>query len=207
MEMGTITTGVIALRARRFPFLTAPIAFSLWFMSMDVAPLLYGNTTVTGNEREWVSVGFGLVILLVAYFVDLRVRAGEDFSFWGYVFGLMAFWGGLSVMDSGSELSRFIYCLINIGLISLSVVLRQRVFIVFGSAGVFGYLSHLSYTVFKDSLLFPVALSMIGICVIWLGVLYQRNGYKLEKAIQDHLPASLRDLVPERARRWRHAAS
>jgi hypothetical protein len=56
MEVATIIAGLVALRARRFPFLTAPIAFSLWFMSMDVAPLLYGKTTVTGNEREWVSV-------------------------------------------------------------------------------------------------------------------------------------------------------
>jgi hypothetical protein len=47
---------------------------------------------------------------------------------------------------------------------------------------------------------------MIGICVIWLGVLYQRNGHKLEKAIQDYVPASLRDLVPERARMRHHAA-
>jgi hypothetical protein len=75
MEVGTIISGLIALRARRFPFLTAPIAFSLWFMSMDVAPLLYGKTTVTGSEREWVSVGFGLVILTLAYLADLRGRA------------------------------------------------------------------------------------------------------------------------------------
>jgi hypothetical protein len=204
LEVATIIAGLVALRARRFPFLTAPIAFSLWFMSMDVAPLLYGRTTVTANEREWVSVGFGLVILLLAYLADLHVRAGEDFSFWGYLFGLMAFWGGLSVMNSDSELSRFIYFSINVGLIALSVVLRQRVFIVFGSLGVLGYLGHLSYTVFKDSLLFPVALSMLGICVIWLGVMYQRNAQKLERAIQDHLPASLRDLVPERARQWHH---
>jgi hypothetical protein len=53
MEVATIIAGLVALRARRFPFLTAPIAFSLWFMSMDIAPLLYGKTTVTGNEREW----------------------------------------------------------------------------------------------------------------------------------------------------------
>jgi hypothetical protein len=191
MEVATMITGIIAIRARRFPLLTAPIAFALWFMSMDLAPLLYGKTTVTGNEREWVSVGFGLAILLLAYLADLRVRGGEDYSFWGYVFGLMAFWGGLSVMDSSNELSRFIYCLINIGLISLSVVLRQRVFVVFGSLGMFGYLGHLSYTVFRGFLLFPAALSLIGICLMWLGVMYQRNAHQLERVLQAHLPATL----------------
>ena len=142
----------------------------------------------------------------MAYLVDLRVRGGDDFSFWGYVFGLMAFWGGLSVMDSGSELSRFLYGLINVGLVALSVILRQRVFIVFGSLGVLGYLGHLAYTVFKDSLLFPVALSLIGICVIWLGVTYQRHAHQLERIAQDRLPTALRNLVPERARRWHQLA-
>jgi hypothetical protein len=62
--------------------------------------------------------------------------------------------GGLSVMDSGSESSRFMYCLINVGHIALSGVLRRRVFIVFGPLGVLGYLGRLSYTVFKDSYCF-----------------------------------------------------
>lgn len=206
MEVGTIVIGLLVLRSRRFAFLTAPIAFALWFMSMDVAPLLFGKTTVTGNEREWVSVVFGLVVLLLAYLTDLRVRAAEDLAFWGYLFGLLSFWGGLSVMDSGSEWLRFLYALINVSLIVLSVILRQRAFIVFGSLGVLGYLGHLSYTVFKDSLLFPVALTMIGIFVIWLGVTYQRNAHELERVIQERLPEGLRNLVPERARR-RHAGT
>lgn len=199
MEVGTIVSGVVALRTRRFAFLTAPVAFSVWFMSMDIAPLLFGTTQVTGNERAWVSVAVGLALLLGAYLVDLRVRASEDFAFWGYVFGLMAFWGGLSVMGSGTELSWFIYGVVNVGLIATSVFLRQRVFVVFGGLGVFGYLSHLSYTVFKDSLLFPVALSCLGILVIYSGVAYQRNARTIERVVQNRLPKALRALVPSRA--------
>jgi hypothetical protein len=40
MEVGTVAAGLVALRYFRFPFLTAPIAFALWFMSMDLTPLI-----------------------------------------------------------------------------------------------------------------------------------------------------------------------
>jgi hypothetical protein len=200
IEIATIVITTIAIVARPFPFLTAPIAFALWFMSMDLAPLVFGKDELTMGDREWVSVWFGLAMLLVAYWVDLKNKLRQDFAFWGYLFGVIAFWGGLSLMDSGSELSKFLYCLINLALMALSVLLRQRSFIVFGSLGVLGYLGHLSYRVFEDSLLFPVALTMLGISIIYLGVLYQRNAARIGAQLQANLPEEIRALVPPRAR-------
>ncbi|HEX2499993.1 MAG TPA: hypothetical protein VHO73_00950 [Methylomirabilota bacterium] len=92
MEAATIVAGLVALTVVRFPFLTAPIAFSLWYMSMDLTPLLFGRADFTWEERLWVSLLFGLVMLVVTYLVDRRTE--EDFAFWGYLFGLAAFWGG-----------------------------------------------------------------------------------------------------------------
>ena len=200
IELATIAAGVIALRFRRFPFLTAPIAFSLWYMSMDLTPLLFGKSEFTWEERQWVAVWFGLAVLLIAYLVDLRSRAGQDFAFWGYVFGLMAFWGGLSSMESGNEWTKLAYCLINVGLIGLSVLLSRRVFAVFGAFGVLGYFGYSSYRVFQDSLAFPFVLTLIGILVIYLGVVYQRKSKAIEAWTRDHLPEGVRALVPERAR-------
>jgi hypothetical protein len=194
MEVGTIISGFIALRFIRYPFLTFPIAFSLWYMSMDLTPLLIGKPEFTWTERLWVSLCFGLVILLVTYLIDRRTK--DDYAFWGYLFGLMAFWGGLSLMESGSERKKFLYCLINVGLIILAVFLQRRVFVVFGGCGVFGYLGHLSYNVFKDSFLFPMALSLLGLAVIYLGVQYQRNREKFEEAVLALIPVSMRRLRP-----------
>lgn len=199
MEVATIVAGLVALRVSRFPFLTAPIAFSLWFMSMDLTPLIFGQGYLR-DDRQWVSLWFGLAVLLAAYLVDLRNRTAEDFAFWGYTFGLLAFWGGLSLMEGGSEWSKFLYCLINLGLVAVSVVLRQRVFVVFGSLGVMGYLGHLSYRVFQDSLLFPFVLSLIGIFVIYAGVVYQKKSKVLEAFVQARLPETVRQLIPPRAR-------
>jgi hypothetical protein len=200
IEFATIGVGTAALLYRTFPFLMMPVTVALWFMSMDLTPLLFGKNEYTWQEREWVSVWFGLGMLLVSYWIDLKNRLRQDFAFWGYLFGLLAFWGGLSIMDSGSELSKFLYCLINLALIVISVLLRQRSFVVFGSLGVFGYLGHLSYRVFEDSLLFPVALTLLGISIIYAAVTYQRNAAAFTARIQRSLPAEIRSLVPPRAR-------
>jgi hypothetical protein len=200
IELVTIGIGTVALLSRAFPFLMMPITFALWFMSMDLTPLLFGRSEFTWEEREWVSVWFGLAMLLASYWIDLTNRLRQDFAFWGYLFGLLAFWGGLSLMDSGSELSKFLYCLINLALIVLSVLLRQRSFVVFGSLGVFGYLGHLSYRVFEDSLLFPVALTLLGIAIICAAVVYQRNAAAYTTLLQSRLPNGIRALVPPRAR-------
>jgi hypothetical protein len=194
MEVGTIIAALITLKFIRFPFLTFPITFSLWYMSMDLTPLLLGKHEFTWQQHLWVSLFFGLLILLATYLIDRRTR--DDYAFWGYLFGLMAFWGGLSLMESGSEWKKSLYCLVNVGLIVLAVFLQRRVFAVFGGCGVFGYLGHLSYNVFKDSFLFPMALSILGLAVIYLGVQYQRHRERLEEAVLVVIPNSIRRLRP-----------
>jgi hypothetical protein len=194
MEVGTIAAGALALHFFRFPFLTAPIAFSLWYMSMDLTPMFFGRDTFTWEERLIVSALFGLVVLLFSYLVDRRTKA--DYAFWGYLFGTMAFWGGLSFMESDSEPNKALYCLINLLLMALSVLLQRRVFIIFGALGVCGYLGHLAHSVFKDSLIFPFALTLIGILVIYGGITYQRNRQAFEARVLSRMPPSLKRLLP-----------
>ncbi|MDO8527224.1 MAG: DUF2157 domain-containing protein [Deltaproteobacteria bacterium] len=194
MEIGTILAALISLKFIRFPFLTAPLAFSLWYMSMDLTPLLLGRSEFSWDERELVSLWFGLAMLLVTYLIDRRTK--EDYAFWGYLFGLLAFWGGLSSLDSNSEFNKFLYCLINLFLIFVSVILSRRVFIVFGAIGVSGYIGHLAYWVFKDSLMFPFALSMLGILIIYLGLQYQRHHIRIEAYLYKSIPQGLRRFLP-----------
>lgn len=197
MEVATVIAGMVALKFWRFPFLTAPIAHALWFMSMDLVALLAKKETMSWEERQIVSTVFGGLMLLAAYFVDLAGRA-DDFAFWGYLYGLLAFWGGLSSMQSDSELGKFVYCVINLGLIFLALILQRKIFIVFGALGVFGYLGHLAYRVFADSLLFPFALTLLGLGIIFLGVQYQRRRARIEKRFNEMLLPHIRGLLPPR---------
>jgi hypothetical protein len=52
-------------------------------------------------------------------------------------------------------------------------VLSRRVFAVFGGLGVAGYLGYLASHLFRDSLLFPFALTLIGLAVIGAGLWWQ----------------------------------
>jgi hypothetical protein len=112
---------------------------------------------------------------LVAFWVDLRSRFSRDYAFWLYLFGVLTFWGGLSLMNSGSELGKLAYCAINVAMILLGAAIGRRVFAVFGGLGVAGYLGYLSHRVFMNSLIFPLALSVVGLAIIGLGVLWQRR--------------------------------
>lgn len=195
MELSTIIAGLIALRFVRFPFLTAPIAFTLWYMSMDLTPLIFGKNDFSYDERLWVSLWFGLALLAVSFAIDRKTK--DDFSFWGYLFGMLAFWGGLSLMNSDSEVSKFIYCLINIFLMFISVLLQRRIFMIFGATGVFGYIGHLAWRVFEHSMIFPFVLSLIGAAVILLGISYQKHRSAVEKYILDHTPDFLKKRLPQ----------
>src|SRR5215217_5773385 len=194
MEVGTVGAGLAALRFFRFPFLTAPIAFALWFMSMDLTPLIYGRLYYEAQGYQLVSLVFGLIVLVGAYLVDRRTE--EDYAFWGYLFGMFAFWGGLTMFEGGSELDWCIYGLINAGLIPLSVLLQRRVFVVFGAMGVFGYVGHLAWEIFEDSLLFPFALSTAGLAIIALGILYAKNRDRIEGTVVRAVPTGIRRVLP-----------
>jgi hypothetical protein len=200
MELGTLAIGAILLWRYRFPFMLMPIAVTLWYMSMDLAPFLFQEDWRTAWElRKFVSLWFGIATVLLAFWVDVRSRASLDYAFWLYVFGVLAFWGGLSLMNSNSELGKLLYCLINVGMVLVGALLGRRVFAIFGGIGVAGYLGHLSAQVFKDSLLFPVALTAIGLAVIWIGVLWQRREAAWSGRLRAFLPAPLRELIAARA--------
>lgn len=193
MELATVLAGLLMLRLLPFPFIVMPIAVALWFMSMDLSELLHGSS-FTWEDRRDVSFWFGLCLLLGSLLVDGRFR--RDFAFWGYLAGLLAFWGGLSLMESGSHWGKALYCLINLGLMTMAVLLRRPMFMVFGALGVAGYLAYLAHDVFADSLLFPLVLSLIGLGVIALGLLYQKRRDALSSSLRNRLPASLLALLP-----------
>src|SRR5438132_154409 len=130
MELATIVAAIVALRFVHFGFLTAPLAFLFWFLSMDLTGLIYKQNYVDLSKGQWVSVGVGLFTMLVGFVLDFVLRrqrdAGtEDFAFWCYLFGLAAFWGGLTAAGAGSEPKRFAYLLVNLALIGIAIRIER----------------------------------------------------------------------------------
>jgi len=199
MELATLAAGAVVLWRYRMPFSVMPLAVTLWYMSMDVTEMLLGQYSLFSHEGKVISALFGIAMTLLALWVDLRNRSGKDYAFWLYIWGVITFWGALSSMDSGSELGKLVYCLINLLMIALGAALSRRVFAVFGGFGLAGYLGHLSYSVFRDSLMFPVALTAIGIAIIAAGIFWQRHEAAIGAALREWLPGPLRLLVERRA--------
>jgi hypothetical protein len=199
MEVATIVAGIVALRFYPFPFIVAVIAVALWFMSMDLAPWLFGTAELSWAGRRAVSIWFGLAVIVGAWIVDVKRAGYTDFAFWLHLAGLAAFWCGLSLSESSSELGKAMYCLINVALVGLSVFLMRRSYAVFGALGISLYLGYLASAVFEDSLLFPFALSLIGVLIIGAGLALHRRQALLSGWMATHLPEPLRRLRPPHA--------
>lgn len=197
MEFATLIVGVILAWIYRYAFMVMPIAVTLWYMSMDLTSML-NNGNYDFELAAMVSMYFGLITTLIAFWVDVRSVNSKDYAFWLYIFGVIAFWCGLSSQSSDSELSKFIYMCINLVMILTGVILNRKVFVILGAFGICGYLGHLAYRVFQFSTLFPVVLTLIGIAIIYLGILWQKNEAALTHRLRGILPQPLRELLEAR---------
>jgi hypothetical protein len=203
LEFATLVGAMLMLYRYKAPFLLMPVAVTLWYMSMDVAALLiYANedgwSQAAWTFRKWFSIAFGAVMVLVAFWVDLRSRLTKDYAFWLYLFGLLAFWGGLSSLGSNQLSGKLVYLAINLALVLIGAVIVRRSFTVFGAIGVGVVLVDISARFFRHSLVFPIALTLIGLAIVFVGVWWSRNEARIAARLQRVLPADLRELIVAR---------
>lgn len=192
MELGTLIIASVMLYIYQFTFLVFPIAFTLWFLSMDLY-CLFLNTDNFASRASF-SLYFGLLMLCAALYMDLKHNSDDkknDYAYWLYLFGVITFWSGLSFQSSTNEFNKLIYCFINIILIFTGAILNRRVFTVFGAIGVLGYLSHLSVSVFANSLGFPIVLVFLGILIMLAASRWSRFEKKLMVIIKPYLPEQI----------------
>jgi hypothetical protein len=195
MEVMTILIAALALRRVHFPFITAPAAYALWYMSMDATALIFG-THWTFKQECRISVAFGLVMMLVAYLLDTESEL--DFAFWFYLFGLLTFTGGLTLMGDGNQLGKAIYCALHLALMALAIILQRRAFLIFGGLGVFAYLMGEAEGYFRNSFAFTAVLTILGVLFIAGGIAYKKKEKELTRILYPMIPERIRhrhDLV------------
>ncbi|UPW17698.1 DUF2157 domain-containing protein [Agarivorans sp. TSD2052] len=198
MEVATLVVGLILSWHYRYPFMILPIAVTLWYMSMDIAAMLTGHRP-DYLFRALVSLYFGLAMILIAFWVDIRSRHCGDYAFWLYLFGVLTFWCGLTMQDSNSELAKLGYFVTNLVMMLCGVILARKVFVVFAAFGSFAYLYHLADSVFQDSWLFPISLTIIGLAIVYLGILWQKHQLSLSSKLRAYLPLALQELLASKA--------
>ena len=208
MELSTLLVGVLMLKRFRYPFLMLPIAMTLWYMGMDIVPALILQSGADDVDwfsgaswelRQMISLVFGLLMLLAAFFVDLRSRYSKDYAFWLYLFGLLTFWGALSSMGSGQLSGKLFYLAINFGLVFIGAVLARRTFAVFGGIGIMMVLGDLSWRMFQDSFAFVLVLTVMGFALIGVGIWWSKNETAISTKLRSVLPQDLRELLEARA--------
>lgn len=194
MELSTLAVGAIMVWKYKYPFLMMPIAVTLWYLTMDVTAMISGGD-FDWTLRKLVSMYSGLLIIFLAFWIDIRARNKADYAFWLYIFGVIAFWGGMSLQYSDSELSKFIYFSVNLTMIAAGVLVVRRVFVIFGALGCTGYIGHLAADIFRDSWLFPIALTILGLLIVYLGILWQKHEQSITIKAQKLLPVALKELI------------
>lgn len=206
MELSTLAVGAVMLWRFRYTFLVMPIAITLWYMGMDVVPALIlqadgGDWYYSGASwelRKKISLAFGLIMVLFAFFVDLRSRHSKDYAFWLYLFGLLTFWGALTSMGSGLLVGKLIYLAINLLMIFIAAILGRRVFAVFGGIGVVLILGNMSWGMFRDSFAFVAVLTLLGFALIGAGVWWSKREMEIVAKVRAMLPRDLRELLEAR---------
>ena len=195
MSFSTIIVGGLFLRNFAFSFLTMPIAVAMFYLTMDLVPLIHPNQTYYWDYYNKYAVGLGALMIVFAYLLD-RTEKEVDYSFWIYLFGVLSFWGGLTSMNSDSEIGKFLYFVINLGLLFLGLFLYRKVFILFGALGALVYFYHLARQVFEDSMWFPFVTTLMGLAVMYVGIKYQKNKEKVDRKFTQLLPQALKKLRP-----------
>jgi len=206
LELATAAIGLFALSRAKSSLLSAPIYGSFWLISITLAWMVTGHDSGFMGFFEHienfyvVSMVIGMVILASAVVVDNRFGRdpGTDYSWWGYLFGVAAFWIPMSLLDSGGELGKFIYFGVNIFLMLTSVVFGRRILLLAGAIGSTYYIGHVLWF-FSGSLLFPFLLIGAGLGVIALGLQYRRHQAAVEASVLAMVPGFVRRVLPKRS--------
>ena len=145
MEIATAAVGVaLVLFHVRFPFLLFPVSVSLWFLSMDLTPLLVPGWERMSADQAWkarskISLLVGLLTMLLAFLTERQFGREPDLAFWLYLFGTIAFSAFSQVDYPTRDLHGSLLLLVNMGLILLGSHLRRTTLQVFGVLGVLQY--------------------------------------------------------------------
>jgi len=113
--------------------------------------------------------------LAVAYAVERRQPAGEDYAFWFYLGGVIVLGIGYVQVWSHIGAWRHALPLVAFALVAASLYLRRRTLLVAGGVAAFSYLAYLAFDFFRRVVALPLALAALGLAVIAATVWMQRR--------------------------------
>ena len=118
-----------------------------------------------------------------------KLNENYDSASWFYITGSTTFWATswwmfYSLGWANNEFGLLCHAILDLFFMISGVVLQRRVFILWGALGFWGYLGHLAYRTFADTLIFPLVLISFGMALIATGVYYSRYCEQIENNLR-----------------------
>lgn len=192
IELTTIFTGIYVLNKRKFPHIAIPIAWSLWYLFMDIVPILAGNfKEPTWGQRNFASLAVSATMLIYAYKCDKNPDKKDTYSKWFYRFGATILYFAIisciiewiihickiqSFQEFPFGVLWYIIAVLSLIYMFIAIMLQRQVFMLWGALGFLLFLQHLAYVIFKDTpVLFHIIMILSGLAIIYFGVWYSKN--------------------------------
>jgi len=179
IEFITLLVAAATLYWVRFSFLAVVIGHTAWFLSMDFAELMAGvqnYSSASWEIRKWVSITIGAIMIIIGRLLNRKTE--ENYSLWLFIYGALIVTGAAAFTWLNNELNALLYLALHIIFVVMSIRWQRSSLMVFGALGIYIYLGHLAWNIFKGSPFFPIALAVIGLLMILGTVSFQRNKEK-----------------------------
>lgn len=184
----------LALAAWRTPFppLGALLTGAAWLAAIDAAPIFFGEE-MTWSADAVVAAAVGVAALAAGVVADLRAR--RRFAGWVYAAGLLLVCGAVATLEARGTAAVLAKTAFAFSLVLLGLLLRRRVFAVFGAISVAGAVGRLAADVVDGPALLAAA-ALVAIAVGWGAAAYARVEEPLAGAVRERLPRWLRRRLP-----------
>ena len=166
---------------RKSLFIVFSVIFSTWFF-FSFTSFLVGNNPLFGNDFfQYRILAVGLAYILLGYYFYKNSRSSLTGFLYG--FGIMGFLGSALFLGGWQPNQKIFWEIIFPGLVFgtlfLSVFLKSRAFLTFGTIYLMLYIIKITSEYFSGSLGWPLSLVLIGFLLIASGYLfiYIKNKY------------------------------
>lgn len=141
---------------------------------------LVGICELLDIPQEWQSLTIGTTLLALSYAAQ-KTSSPYLQRGWDVLGSALLQFGYFDLVSH--SFFEFSYILVAGGIIVMGLYTHSRTLLLTGACGVFGYLSHLTYEYFSDSLGWPIMLIIMGLAFFGIGTLAIRLSKKLKSPV------------------------
>lgn len=196
IEIVTVIAALGLLLITHYPLLLLPITAATYFLTLTAAHLILGK--IFFDMASIITIWFGLVLIIIGLIVDIVTRHTKDYAFWPYLIGMISFWFVLMMRLMAGEVSDFFCFVIDLLLIGFGIAVSRKMFVIAGVIGCYFYVTHLVNQFVDDRWLVVGLFAVMGLGIIWLGIIWQKHEVVINQRVQKWLPQVLRELAENR---------